>query len=102
MHPAILFDLRDPVQTRKTIEAGAEILKYCVSLGGSITGEHGVGMEKDSLMPIVFTRSELEVMTSIHRAFDPRDLLNPHKIFPTPASCRESGAARVPPQARTS
>jgi glycolate oxidase len=102
MHPAILFDLRDPVQTRKTIEAGAEILKFCVSVGGAITGEHGVGMEKDSLMPIVFTESELEVMTSIHYAFDPRDLLNPHKIFPTPASCRETGAARVPPQARTS
>jgi glycolate oxidase len=102
MHPAILFDLRDPVQVRKTLEAGAEILKYCVSLGGSITGEHGVGMEKDNLMPIVFTESELDVMTSLHHAFDPRDLLNPHKIFPTPSSCRETGAAARPPQARTS
>jgi glycolate oxidase len=101
MHPAILFDLRDPAQVRKTLEAGAEILKYCVSLGGSITGEHGVGMEKDALMPFVFTESELEVMTSLHHAFDPKDLLNPHKIFPAPASCRETGAARVPPQERT-
>lgn len=100
MHPAILFDPRDPVQTAKTTEAGAEILRYCVSVGGSITGEHGVGMEKNNLMPLLFSESELSVMKSLRDALNPKATLNPHKIFPTPRSCRETGGAAVPPGAR--
>jgi glycolate oxidase len=101
MHPAIMFDLRDPIQTEKTLKAGAEILEYCVSVGGSITGEHGVGMEKDALMPLLFNEGELGVMTSVRDALDPRHILNPRKIFPTLRSCRETGGAAVAPQARS-
>ncbi len=100
MHPAILFDYRDKRQLEQTIAAGAEILEYCVRVGGSITGEHGVGMEKDTLMPLIFNESELSVMRSLRDALNPKNTLNPQKIFPTPRSCRETGAAAIPPQAR--
>lgn len=100
MHPAILFDLRDPVQLEKTIAAGADILAYCVSIGGTITGEHGVGMEKDKLMPLLFTECDMDVMMSLREAFNKNSLLNPRKIFPTTRSCRETGAAAIPPQMR--
>jgi glycolate oxidase len=100
MHPAILFDLRRPEQLEKTIAAGAEILEHCVSVGGSITGEHGVGMEKDKLMPLLFTESDMDVMKSLREAFNPNSLFNPGKIFPTTRSCRETGAAAISPQMR--
>ena len=100
MHPAILFDLRDPAQLEKTIRAGAEILAYCVSVGGTITGEHGVGMEKDKLMSLLFTSSDMDVMKSLREAFNPNSLFNPGKIFPTTRSCRETGVAAIPPDLR--
>lgn len=100
MHPAILFDLRDPVQLEKTIAAGAEILGHCVSVGGTITGEHGVGMEKDKLMPMLFTETDMDVMKSLREAFNPKSLFNPRKIFPTTRSCRETGAGAIPPELR--
>jgi glycolate oxidase len=100
MHPAIMFDLRDPVQLEKTIAAGADILAYCVSVGGTITGEHGVGMEKDKLMSLLFTESDMDVMKSLREAFNKNSILNPQKIFPTTRSCRETGAAAIPPALR--
>lgn len=100
MHPAILFDLRDPAQLEKTIAAGADILEFCVSVGGTITGEHGVGMEKDKLMPLLFTETDMDVMKSLREAFNPNSLFNPRKIFPATRSCRETGAASIPPQLR--
>jgi len=100
MHPAILFDLRDPDQLKRTVAAGADILAYCVSLGGSITGEHGVGMEKNALMPLLFNETDLEVMHRLHDAFNP-GVLNPQKVFPTPRSCRETGSASIPPELRS-
>jgi glycolate oxidase len=100
MHPAILFDLRDPVQLEKTIAAGADILQYCVSVGGTITGEHGVGMEKDKLMPLLFSETDMDVMKSLREAFNPNGLFNPGKIFPTTRGCRETGAAVIPPELR--
>ena len=93
MHPAILFDLRDPVQLEKTIAAGADILAYCVSVGGTITGEHGVGMEKNNLMPLLFTETDMDVMKDLREAFNRNSILNPQKIFPTTRSCRETGSA---------
>jgi glycolate oxidase len=96
LHPLILFDVRDPEQTRRTLEAGREILEYCVSVGGSITGEHGVGMEKNELMPMLFTEDDLEVMARLRNAFNPDSLLNPQKIFPTTRSCRETMGATLP------
>ncbi len=100
MHPAILFDLRDPVQLEKTIAAGADILEYCVSVGGTITGEHGVGMEKDRLMPLLFSETDMDVMKSLREAFNPDGLFNPRKIFPMTKSCRETGVAAIPPELR--
>ncbi len=100
MHPAILFDLRDPAQLQKTIAASAEILGHCVSVGGTITGEHGVGMEKDKLMSLLFSETDMDVMKDLREAFNPNGLFNPRKIFPTTRSCRETGAAAIPPELR--
>jgi len=93
LHPIILFDRRDPEQTRRTKAAGREILEYCVSIGGSITGEHGVGMEKSHLMPLLFTEDDIEVMTRLRNAFNPKSVLNPQKMLPTTRSCREIAAS---------
>jgi glycolate oxidase len=95
MHPCILFDMRDPDQVKRTHEAGYLILKYCVDCGGTITGEHGVGMEKNELMPLLFSEDDLEVMTRVHDAFNPKSIFNPQKIFPMPRSCRETNIADV-------
>ena len=67
----------------------ADILEFCIQCGGSITGEHGVGMEKRDLMSRLFTDEDLDVMISLRNAFNPNDVLNPQKIFPTPRMCRE-------------
>ncbi len=91
MHPCVLFDPRDPEQTLRTRQAAQEIMEYCIAAGGSITGEHGVGMEKNNLMSRLFTTDDLEIMQRLRRAFDPESLLNPHKLFPTPSLCREAG-----------
>ncbi len=96
LHPCILFDIRDADQVKRTHEAGAEILRRCVSVGGTITGEHGVGMEKNELMPLLFSEDDLDVMKRVHDAFNPQSVLNPHKIFPTPRSCRETNVLLRP------
>jgi glycolate oxidase len=89
LHPIILFDERNEQEFRDTIRAGDEILEYCISVGGSITGEHGVGMEKDRLMPLLFSEADLELMRRVRGVFNPADLLNPGKIFPTSKGCGE-------------
>jgi glycolate oxidase len=95
LHPNILYDARDREQNRRVVEAGAEILAFCVSLGGSITGEHGVGMEKNELMPLLFTEEDLTVMGKLKSVFNPEGRFNPAKLFPTTKGC---GEIRVPPQ----
>lgn len=89
LHPAILFDLRDEDQVRRTHEAGAEIIRYCCEVGGTITGEHGVGMEKNELMPFLFSEDDIAVMSRLRDAFNPSAIFNPQKLLPTPRSCRE-------------
>ena len=89
LHPIILFDARDREQYRRVVQAGAEILAFCVSLGGSITGEHGVGMEKNDLMPLLFTEDDLTVMGQLKAVCNPTGRLNPSKIFPTTKGCGE-------------
>jgi glycolate oxidase len=96
LHPLILFDSRDPEQMQRTLAAGKEILAYCISVGGSITGEHGVGMEKSEILPLMFTASDLDVMQRLHDVFNPACLLNPQKIFPMSRSCRETNASAHP------
>jgi len=89
LHPNILFDMRQPGALERVIDAGAATLRACVELGGSITGEHGVGMEKKAYIGLLFNDADLAAMTRVRRAFDPNSRFNPAKIFPAPASCGE-------------
>jgi len=82
LHPLIMFDANDPTSLHKAEEFGADILKLCVEVGGCLTGEHGVGVEKRDLMSVQFTAPELDQMRAIKAAFDPDWLLNPAKVFP--------------------
>jgi glycolate oxidase len=82
LHPLIMFDANDPESLRKAEEFGADILKLCVEVGGCLTGEHGVGVEKRDLMGVQFTAGELDLQRAIKSAFDAEWLLNPSKVFP--------------------
>jgi glycolate oxidase len=89
LHPNILFDMRAPGELERVIEAGAAILKACVAVGGSITGEHGIGLEKKAYIGLLFSEQDLEAMARVRRVFDPDARFNPAKLFPTPVSCGE-------------
>jgi glycolate oxidase len=89
MHPIILFNHRDSGELRKAQLAGEDILRFCVSVGGSITGEHGVGMEKTELMPDLFSPESLDMMARLKAVFDPDGRLNPGKVLPTGRGCAE-------------
>jgi glycolate oxidase len=82
LHPLVMFDANDPDSFHRAEQFGADILKLCVEVGGCLTGEHGVGMEKRDLMPVQFSEIELEQQRRIKSAFDPGWLLNPSKVFP--------------------
>jgi glycolate oxidase len=94
LHPLILFDERDRAQFERVVAAGGEIMKHCVAVGGALTGEHGVGMEKNELMPLMFTPDDLALMQRIRAAFNPAGRLNPGKVFPLGKAC---GEIRVQP-----
>jgi glycolate oxidase len=94
IHPILLFDERDADQVRRVLAAGREILEACVELGGSVTGEHGIGVEKIAQMPLLFSPADLLVMSQLRRAFDPEQRCNPGKIFPTPGACVETTRPR--------
>jgi glycolate oxidase len=89
MHPIILFDARKPGELERARAAGEEILTFCVGCGGSITGEHGVGMEKNELMSKQFPPETLEMMGRLKRMLDPDSRLNPGKVLPTGRGCLE-------------
>jgi glycolate oxidase len=89
IHPIVLYDERDPDEVRRAIEAGREILQACVQLGGSLSGEHGIGAEKVHEMPLLFSPDDLIVMAELRRVFDPEQRSNPNKIIPTPGACVE-------------
>ena len=82
IHPCIAFDEREPGAVERVIEAGDEMLKACVEMGGTLTGEHGVGLEKKSSMPLVFSPEDMATMIRVRDAFSPSGLFNPGKIFP--------------------
>ena len=86
LHPSVLFDERKPDETRRALEAGGEILKLCVESGGVLSGEHGIGLEKQEYMPLMFTDDDMEAMAKLAPAFDTGGRLNPGKVFPTGAS----------------
>ena len=89
LHPIILFDPRKPGDIDKARAAGEDILTHCIQVGGSITGEHGVGMEKNELMSQLFTPETLDVIRRLKRVFDPDGRLNPGKLLPTGKGCLE-------------
>ena len=90
LHPLLLYDERDKEVVRRVIDAGREILAVCVDLGGSITGEHGVGIEKLEDMRRQFTETELAAQRAVKEAFDPMGILNPGKLLPTRTACHET------------
>jgi len=95
LHPLILFDANNPDELDRTERFAAEVLEKCVAVGGTITGEHGVGVEKINQMCVQFRPDELELFHAVKRAFDPAGLLNPGKAVPTLARCAEYGRMHV-------
>jgi glycolate oxidase len=97
LHPMILFDVREAGILDRVMAAGREILGRCIDAGGTITGEHGVGMEKQAYMPLIFSADDLDVMRRVRVAFDPSGRLNPSKVLPTPGSDARAVSGRVAP-----
>jgi glycolate oxidase len=95
LHPLILYDANKPGELEKTEKFGAEILKICVEVGGVLTGEHGVGVEKRDLMGTMFSEADLNQQQRLKCAFDPEGLLNPGKVFPKLHRCAELGRLHV-------
>jgi glycolate oxidase len=89
LHPLILYDEREPDQIRRALAASDEILTQCIALGGSVTGEHGIGVEKMDFMAKQFSPDDLEAMRQLRRAFDPEGRCNPHKMFPGSKRCAD-------------
>ena len=94
IHPILLFDERDRDEVERVLAAGREILEACVALGGSLTGEHGIGVEKMAQMPLLFGPDDLRAMKALRAVFDPEGRANPHKIFPDAKVCVETRAPR--------
>jgi glycolate dehydrogenase FAD-linked subunit len=97
LHPNILYDPRRPGEEARVVAAGAEIMKVCAEVGGSISGEHGIGLEKSDFMPFIFSEADLAFMQRLKVAFNPTGLCNPGKVFPTKKSCGEAGAVAYRP-----
>lgn len=95
LHPLILYDANNPGEMERTEELGADILRLCVAVGGVLTGEHGVGIEKRDLMPEMFNEDDLNQQQRLKCAFDPAGRLNPGKVFPKLHRCAELGRMHV-------
>jgi glycolate oxidase len=97
LHPNILYDPRKPGEEARVVAAGAEIMKLCAEVGGSISGEHGIGLEKADFMPFIFSAADLDYMQRLKTAFNPGGRCNPGKVFPTRKTCGEAGAVAYRP-----
>ncbi len=95
LHPLILYDSNAPGELERAESFGAEILQLCVRVGGVLSGEHGIGVEKRDLMPCMFTDADLDSQERVKAAFDPRQLLNPGKVFPLLRRCIPGGSMHV-------
>ncbi|HKN11230.1 MAG TPA: FAD-linked oxidase C-terminal domain-containing protein [Pseudomonadota bacterium] len=95
LHPLILYDANKPGELERAEEFGSDILRLCVEVGGVLTGEHGVGVEKRDLMPVMFSEIDLNQQQRVKCAFDDKSLLNPGKVFPTLHRCAELGMMHV-------
>jgi glycolate oxidase len=87
LHPLIMWDADVPGDEQRVIEIGAEIMRVCAEAGGSLSGEHGIGLEKRDLMPLIFSEEDVRVMASVKQALDPAGICNPGKMFPTAGRC---------------
>ena len=96
VHPLIPYDATVPGETDRVMQASEEMLSACVAAGGSLSGEHGIGFEKNNYMPWIFSDADLGAQRRLKAAFDPEDRMNPFKIFPTPVSCGELLTRRAP------
>jgi glycolate oxidase len=99
LHPNILYDPRKPGEEARVVAAGAEIMKVCAEVGGSISGEHGIGLEKADFMPFIFSAEDLAFMQRLKHAFNPDGRCNPGKVFPTHKTCGEAGPVAYRPHA---
>lgn len=97
LHPNILFDPDDADMVERVLVGGEEILKVCLEVGGTLSGEHGIGIEKSQYMPLLFSPEDLNKMLQVKRIFDPEGLANPSKIFPTRKGCGETKHATLQP-----
>jgi len=89
LHPNISYDGRDEEQTARVTEAGRRIIETCLEAGGTLSGEHGIGLEKQQFMKLLFSEDDLETMRRVRNVIDPHLIMNPDKILPTPSSCAE-------------
>ena len=96
LHPLLLFDSRDEDQLHRVEKAGWEIMEACVRLGGTISGEHGIGLEKQEAMRMVFSEDDFHAQRALKRAFDPKNLLNPGKVIPPPKDATADGGPAEP------
>jgi len=94
LHPLLLFDVREPGVRERAIAASEEILRACVAAGGTISGEHGIGLEKRDYMGWIFSQQDIAAMLQLRCVFDPLNVMNPCKQLPTGASCADIKIAR--------
>jgi glycolate oxidase len=101
LHPLVLYNEKDADELERTHQAGEDILRTCVELGGVLSGEHGIGLEKKNCMPWLFSDDDLEVMHAVRRVFNPDNLCNPGKVIPLPSRCRCGAVTHEPDAAAT-
>lgn len=89
LHPLICYDAREPGELERAVAANEELLRACLALGGSVTGEHGVGVDKAKNLALQYTEADLDFMARLRRAFDPHGIMNPDKLLPSPSACGE-------------
>ena len=94
LHPIILFDRRDQSQNQRALEAATGVMQVSIEQGGVISGEHGIGVEKQDYMTLLFSTDDLAAMAGLHQSFDPNDLFNPGKVFPKGRGCGELASLR--------
>jgi glycolate oxidase len=95
LHPLILYNNAEPGQLEAVETLGGDILKLCVQVGGSISGEHGIGADKRCYMDAMFTPTDLDTMAWVRQVFNPDGLANPTKLFPTPRTCGEASRSQA-------
>ena len=95
LHPLIMFDSNDPNELKKAEDFGADILNYCVKVGGVLSGEHGIGVEKRELMCEMFNDNDIQQQLKLKKAFDNKNLLNPGKVYPILHRCAEEGRIHI-------